>query len=203
MHLLHISVSHCRLVVLTQDGCLYILRTRTAYFVPSRPAPGSWQSVLRALSGPWPVGNTVVNLFDPVKICRANMSADLMPGWNKPLPIGRSAQSIIHPQERVRGSSEKGLAGYLPSAGIARQRWVCGPLAYIPSSISPGYGIIKLPTPRALYHQILYCPTILPYPTSKRPHCHLRIYRWQTISGDEGSDNLAKLFWQPNISIAT
>ena len=58
MRPLHISVSYCRLVVLTQDGRLYILRTRTAYFLPSRPVPGSWQSVLRALSGPWPVGNT-------------------------------------------------------------------------------------------------------------------------------------------------
>ena len=58
MHSLHISVSHCRLVVLTQDGRLYILQTRKAYFLPSRPVPGSWQSVLRALSGPWPVGNT-------------------------------------------------------------------------------------------------------------------------------------------------
>ena len=36
-------------VVLGKDGRLLILRTRTAYFLPSRPVLGSWQSVLRAL----------------------------------------------------------------------------------------------------------------------------------------------------------
>ena len=39
-------------------------------------------------------------------------------------------------------------------------------------------------------------PTHLPCLTTKRPHCHSRIHRWQTISGDKGgdkgSDNLTK-----------
>ena len=50
----------------------------------------------------------------------------------------------------------------------------------------------RLPIPHIVYRQILYSPARLPYLTTKRPHCHIGIYRWLTISGDKGSNNQTK-----------
>ena len=76
-----------------------------------------------------------------------------MLSWNNPLPIGKSAQSVTHPQERVSG-----VVGKRFSQVIARRRvmacegWVCGPLAHtgIPSPVSLSNGIKKFPTPSFL-----------------------------------------------------
>ena len=88
---------------------------------------------------------------------------------------------------------EKGLAGYPPSVGSSlTSRRVCGLLPHTPLRVSRYYTTTKLPIPHIVYRQILYSPARLPYLTTKRPHCHIGIHRWQTISGDKGSDNQTK-----------
>ena len=61
-----------RPAVFAPDGGFCFSKTRTGYFAPSRPVPGSWQSVRRALPGAGTVGNTGRRRPQQARQIRAN-----------------------------------------------------------------------------------------------------------------------------------
>ena len=116
-----------------------------------------------------------------------------MLGWSNPLPIGQSGLTLTYLVGRVAEVGGKRFSRLPAKRGVIAHLTTTLQTSHTLSLIvSLHHTIIKLPIPHTVYRQILYFPTRLPYLTIKRPRCHSGIHRWQTISGDKGSDNTTK-----------